>query len=163
MPPRRFTPARSTSKEKDIYKQEATTDRKYVDAIQKYKAAQATRERSRAQIRKAEQALAARIGEEHALIAEVQAQLAEARLNLAYTQTHATCDGLITNLQLREGTHAHIGQAVLTVIDTGRWLIVANFRENALVGVRAGQPARVALRAVPGCIYDAQVVSVGGG
>ncbi|HEV3259172.1 MAG TPA: biotin/lipoyl-binding protein, partial [Gemmataceae bacterium] len=46
--------------EKAIYKQEATTDRKYLDAIQKYKAAQAALERSRAQVRKAEQALAAR-------------------------------------------------------------------------------------------------------
>src|SRR5262249_22338964 len=32
--------------EKEIYKQEATTDRKYLDSIQKYKAAQAALERS---------------------------------------------------------------------------------------------------------------------
>src|SRR6266481_5354655 len=47
--------------EKAIFKQDATTDRKYVEAVQKYKAAQAARERSRAQVRKAEQAQAARI------------------------------------------------------------------------------------------------------
>src|SRR5262249_38423978 len=43
--------------EKEIYKQEATTDRKYMEAAQKYKAAQAALERSRAQVRKAEQGL----------------------------------------------------------------------------------------------------------
>src|SRR5258708_25206886 len=75
--------------EKEIYKQDATTDRKYVEAIQKNKAAQAARERGVAQTRKAEQALAARIGEEHALVAEVQAQLAEARLNLDWTRIYA--------------------------------------------------------------------------
>ncbi len=33
--------------EKQIFKQEATTDRKYVEAVQKYKAARAALERSR--------------------------------------------------------------------------------------------------------------------
>src|SRR5438128_2639654 len=75
--------------EKAIYKQEATTDRKYLDAIQKSKAAQAALERSRAQVRKAEQALEARIGGEHALVAEVEAQLAEARLNRDWTRIYA--------------------------------------------------------------------------
>src|SRR5262249_39768886 len=48
--------------EQAIYKQDATTDRKYVEAAQKYKAAQASLERSRAQVRRVEQALAARVG-----------------------------------------------------------------------------------------------------
>jgi multidrug efflux system membrane fusion protein len=114
--------------EKAIYKQEATTDRKYVDAVQKYKAAQAALERSRAQIRKVEQALAARIGTEHALVAEAEAQLALARLDLDWTRVYAPCDGLITDLQLREGAYTHTGRAAMTLIDTSRWLVVANFR-----------------------------------
>jgi multidrug resistance efflux pump len=149
--------------EKAIFKQEATTDRKYVEAVQKYKAAQAALERSRAQIRKVEQALAARIGAEHALVAEVEAQLALARLDLEWTRVYASCDGLITDLQLREGAYTHTGRAALTLIDTSRWLIVANFRENALVRVREGQPAAVAFRGLPGQIFGARVVSVGWG
>jgi multidrug efflux system membrane fusion protein len=149
--------------EKAIYKQEATTDRKYVDAVQKYKAAQAALERSRAQIRKVEHALAARIGTEHALVAEVEARLALARLNLEWTRVYAPCDGLITDLQLREGAYTHTGKAAMTLIDSSRWLIVANFRENALVGIRAGQPAQVAFRGLPGQVLDARVVSVGWG
>jgi membrane fusion protein, multidrug efflux system len=149
--------------EKAIYKQEATTDRKYLDALQKSKAAQAALERSRAQVRKVEQALAARIGAEHALVAEVEAQLAEARLNLDWACVYAPCDGLITDLQLREGAYTHTGQAVMTVIDTSRWLVVANFREKALARLCEGQPARIALRSVPGRVLDARVVSVGWG
>ena len=88
--------------EKSIFKQEATTDRKYVEAVQKHKAAQAALERSRAQVGKVEQALAARVGEDHALVAEVEAQLAEARLNLDWTRVSprptatsptSTCEG----------------------------------------------------------------------
>src|SRR5262245_37062141 len=149
--------------EKAIFRQDATTDRKYVEAVQKYKAAQAALERSRAQVRKAEQALAARIGEEHALVAEVEAQLAQARLNLDWTRVYAPCDGLITDLQLREGAYTHAGRAALTLIDTSRWLVVANFRENALVRLREGQPAGVAFRGSPGRVFAARVVSVGRG
>ena len=149
--------------EKEIFKQDATTDRKYVEAVQKAKAAQAALERSRAQVRKAEQALAARIGDEHALVAEVTAQLASARLDLEWTRVYAPCDGLITDLQLREGSYTHTGRAAMTLIDTSRWLVVANFRENALVGLREGQPAQVALRSSPGQLFDARVVSVGWG
>src|SRR5216683_2835317 len=149
--------------EKEIYKQEATTDRKYLDAVQKHKAARAALERSRAQVRKAEQALAARIGKEHALVAEVNAQLEQARLDLDWARVYAPCDGLITDLQLREGAYTHVGQAVMTLIDSGGWLVVANFRENAMSRLREGQPARVALRGAPGRVFDARVVSVGWG
>jgi multidrug resistance efflux pump len=149
--------------EQAIYKQEATTDRRYVEAVQKYKAAQAALERSRAQVRKAEQALAARIGEEHALVAEAEAQLAQARLNLEWSRVYAPCDGLITDLQLREGAFAHVGQAVMALIDSGRWLVVANFRENAMSRLRKGQPARIALRGAPGQLFDAHVDSLGWG
>jgi len=149
--------------EKAIFKQEATTDRKYLDAIQKYKAAQAALERSRALTRKAEQALAARIGEEHALVAEIEAQLALARLDVDWTRVDAPCDGLITDLQLREGAYTHTGRAVMTLIDTSRWLVVGNFRENAMVRLQEGQPAGVAFRGLPGQVFDAHVVSVGWG
>ncbi len=149
--------------EKEIFKQDATTDRKYMEAVQKHKAAQAALGRSRAQVRKAEQALAARIGEEHALVAEVNAQLDQARLDLDWARVYAPCDGLITDLQLREGAYTHVGQAVMTLIDSGGWLVVANFRENAMSRLREGQPARVALRGAPGRVFDARVVSVGWG
>jgi multidrug efflux system membrane fusion protein len=151
------------AQEQAIYKQDATTDRKYVEAVQRYKAAQAALGRSRAQVRKVEQALAARVGSEHALVAQVEAQLAEARLNLEWARVYAPCDGRITDLQLREGAYTHTGRAALTLIDTSRWLVVANFRENALSRVREGQPAAVALRGLPGQILDARVDSVGWG
>jgi len=149
--------------EKAIYKQEATTDRKYLDAIQKYKAAQAALERSRAQVRKAEQALAARIGAEHALVAEVEAQLAEARLNLEWTRIYAPANGYVTNVQLREGSYVHVGIPVLTCIDGEQWWVVANFRENSLENVRPGQRVGLTFNTYPGRIFPGVVESVGWG
>ena len=149
--------------ETQIRRQDATTDRRYLDAVQKYRVLQADHERSRAMTRKVEQALAARIGGEHAIVAEIRAQLAEAKLNLSWTRVYALCDGLITDLQLREGSYTHTGRAAMTLIDTSRWLVVANFRENALVRLREGQPAGVAFHGLPGQIFGARVVSVGWG
>ena len=149
--------------EKEIYKQEATTDRKYLDAVQKYKAAQAALERSRAQVRKAEQALAARIGAEHALVAEVEAQLAEARLNLDWTRVYAPANGYVTNVQLREGCYVHVGTPVLTCIDGEQWWVVANFRENSLENVRPGQRVGLTFNTYPGRIFPGGVESVGWG
>jgi multidrug resistance efflux pump len=149
--------------EEAIFKTDSTTERRYLEAVQKNKASQAAVRHSASGVRRVEDALDARIAGEHALVAQVKAQLAEARLNRAYTQVHAPCDGLITDLQLREGAYVHTGQAAMTLIDTGRWLVVANFRENSLARLREGQPARVAFRGIPGQIFNAQVVSVGWG
>jgi multidrug efflux system membrane fusion protein len=103
------------------------------------------------------------INGEHALIAQAKAQLAEAKLNLDYAKVYAPCAGMITNLQLREGAYAHVGQSVLTCIDTGQWVVIANYREDCLTRMRAGQPALVAFRQAPGRLLPARVESIGWG
>jgi len=146
-----------------IYKQKATTDRKYVDAVQRYNAAQAARQRGIAQTHKAEQALAARIGEEHALVAAVRAQLDEAKLNLEWTRIYAPANGFVTNVQLRVGAYAHVGVPVITCIDGDQWWVVANFRENTLEYLRPGQPVGLTFNTYPGRIFPGVVQTVGWG
>jgi multidrug resistance efflux pump len=149
--------------EKAIFDTDSTTERRYLEAVQKNKASQAAVRQSMSSIKRIEDGLDARIAGEHALVVQVKAQLAEARLNKSYTQVHAPCDGVITDLQLREGAYVHTGEAAMTLIDTSRWLIVANYRENSLSRVHEGLPARIALRGVPGRLVDARVESVGWG
>ena len=146
-----------------IYKQKATTDRKYVDAVQRYNAAQAARQRGIAQTHKAEQALAARIGEVHALVAAVQAELDEAKLNLEWTRIYAPANGYVTNVQLRVGAYAHVGVPVITCIDGDQWWVVANFRENTLEHLRPGQPVGLTFNTYPGRIFPGVVQTVGWG
>jgi multidrug resistance efflux pump len=149
--------------EQAIFKTDSTTERRYLDAVQKNKASQAAVRQAESGMRRVEDALSARIDGEHSLVAQVKAQLAEARLNLGYTHVYAPCGGVITDLQLREGAYVHTGQAVMTLIDTGHWLVVANFRENSLARLREGQPALVAFRGLPGQLWPARVVTVGWG
>jgi multidrug resistance efflux pump len=149
--------------EKQIFTAESTSQRKYLEAVSRNKASAAAVRRAAALARSAEEALDARVGEEHALVAEVSAQLAEARLNRSFARVYAPCAGIITDLQLRQGAYVHVGQAALTLIDVGQWLIVANFRESSLVRLAQGQPAWVALQGEPGLLLPAHVDSLGWG
>jgi multidrug resistance efflux pump len=149
--------------ESSIFKNEATTERRYLDAIQKRKTAEAARERHKAMVKKAEDALAARVGTEHALVAEVSAQLREARLNLEWTTVTATVEGYVTHVMLRPGAYAHVGTPVMTCIDGTQWWVVANLRENALENVRAGQHAGLTFNTYPGRVFSGTVETVGWG
>lgn len=149
--------------EEAIYQERSTTERKYLDAIQKLKAGEAALERSASQVENIEQKLAARIGDEHASVAQAKASLDNAELNLGYCQVRALCDGTVTNLQLAVGAYAQMGQAVMTCIDTRTALVVANFRERSLEGLRPGQKALVAFQAKPGRLWRATVQNVGSG
>jgi multidrug resistance efflux pump len=143
--------------EEKIFRGDATTERRFKDAVQKHKAAQAARERAQAQIHKVEQWLAAQIGEKHALVAEAEAELELAKLNLEWTRVCAPADGYVTNFQLREGSYVHAGTPVLTLIDSNQWWLVANFRENALENIRPGQRVGIALNTYPGHIFPGVV------
>ena len=148
--------------EQEIYDRQSTTERKYIDAVQKLKSAEAALERAASLAQNVEQRLAAHVGSEHASVAQAKAALAEAHLNLSYTKVVAPCSGVITNLQLSEGAYAHVGQAVLACIDTRQWLVVANFRERCLENMRPASRL-VAFQAVPGRLWKAQVQAVGFG
>jgi multidrug resistance efflux pump len=149
--------------EKMIFQQEATTDRKYQQATQAHKAAQAAHAQGLARAKKIEQALAAMVGDEHAIVAEVQSQLEVAELNLKWTKTYAPANGFVTNVQLREGDYLHMGTQALTCIDSDRWWVVANYRENSLENVRKGQRVGLTINTYPGRIFPGVVDSVGWG
>jgi multidrug resistance efflux pump len=146
-----------------IFQGGATPERKFTSSAQSYKASRAAVERSVRMIQHIQEALDARVGQENPLVAQVEAELAEARLNLEYSTVHAPCDGVITNLQLREGDFAHIGEAVLSCVDRAHWLVIANYRERNLEHLRPGQRALVTFRAAPGRIYAARVSALGWG
>jgi multidrug resistance efflux pump len=150
-------------RDNSIYQGGATTERKFTNSAQGYKASRAAVDKSARMIQHIQEAIDARVGRENSLVAQVEAELAEARLNLEYSTVHAPCDGVITNLQLREGDFAHVGEAVLSCVDRGHWMVVANYRERSLERLRPGQRALVTFRAAPGRIYQARVSALGWG
>ena len=70
---------------------------------------QASLVKSRAEVSKAEQALAARVGDEHLCLWRRLVRFAQAKLNLEWSRVYAPANGYVTNVQLREGCYIHIG------------------------------------------------------
>lgn len=74
---------------------------------------------------------------------EVIAQIEKAKLNLQYTEVRAPFDGVVTSLKTTVGQYASPSQAIMTLIDTQQWFVIANFRETDLQGIHKGSPAQV--------------------
>lgn len=149
--------------DRDIYKDDATPQRKFVNTMQNLKMSRASVGESKQKIRHIQEAIDSRVGDEHAMIAEARAQLEDARLDLGYSTVFASCDGFVTNLQLRDGDYVHTGDGVLSIVDSTYWRIVANYRERSLERMVAGRPALVTFRADPGRIFSAHIDQVGWG
>lgn len=79
---------------------------------------------------------------------EATAQCALAKLNLERTRVLAPCNGYVTNLRLRAGDYATVGQTKLTVIDSDSYWVSGYFEETKMPRVREGDPATMELMGV---------------
>ena len=149
--------------ERDIYKGDATPQRNFVSVMQNLKMSRAAVGESKQRIRHIRESIESTVGPEHATVAEARAQLENARLDLEYSTVAADADGVVTNLQLRNGDYAHVGEAVLSLVDTTHWRVVANYRERSLERMAPGQRAIVTFRGNPGRVYAAHLDQIGWG
>ncbi|MBH2994576.1 multidrug transporter subunit MdtN [Serratia marcescens] len=92
--------------------------------------------------------------------AEVQADIAIAKLNLEFTEVRAPFDGRIASLKTTVGQYASSAKPVFTLIAPRRWYVVANFRETDLKGVHPGVPATLYLMSDAGQTFSGKVESV---
>ena len=117
-------------------------------------AAVAAHEASAAGVSAAEADLAmAKAGRDHA-----QAVLDDAKLQLSYTVLRAPDAGRVGKRTLQTGQHVQPGQALLAVVSQNTW-VVANFKENQLSQMRAGQPVEIKIDAIHGHSFQGQVDS----
>ncbi|WP_108650325.1 HlyD family secretion protein [Dongshaea marina] len=71
---------------------------------------------------------------QQSLVTTVHNQITVAKLNLQHTRIYAPIDGELTHLNLSVGTQLSAGLAVMSIIDTRSWMVVANYKENNLGG-----------------------------
>jgi multidrug resistance efflux pump len=95
-------------------------------------------------------------------VANVRAQLDQARYYLDNTTMVAPADGHIVNLQVVPGMVAGIvrfGAIATFIVDKDRY-VLGNFFQEHLKYVRIGQPVEVALNRYPGQIFRGKVESI---
>ena len=136
---------------------------KYLDAVQKHKASDAALDKSARDVQSIEEACRPRLVPSTPWWPKRRPNWPKPGCNSSTRKFMPGAAGLVTNLQLREGAYAHVGQAVLACIDNSQWLIVANFREICLQRMQVGQPGLVAFQAIPGTLWAAHVRFAGSG
>jgi multidrug resistance efflux pump len=105
--------------------------------------------------------LDAMVGNDQADIAQIKAQLENARWELSQTEFRAPSDGTVINLQLRPGQMATaLGQFPVMTFVENEFQVIALFSQNELHQVRPGDEAEIALKTYPGRIIKAWVDSV---
>ena len=107
------------------------------------------------------QKLGAQVDGQFAQVAQIRAQLENAKWNLNETVTRSPCDCYVINLQLRPGGFV-AGlplNPVMTLVEADGQ-IVAFFAQNELTKVQAGDEAEFALETYPGRIVKGKVDSI---
>jgi membrane fusion protein, multidrug efflux system len=99
--------------------------------------------------------------ERHPLVAQAQAALDRAQLNLSYTVISAPTDGVVAKVeQLQVGDTIAASAPVFALVSTRDIWIEANFKEVQLARMRPGQTATVKIDRYPGRKFAAKVASV---
>ncbi|MCL4798100.1 MAG: biotin/lipoyl-binding protein [Burkholderiales bacterium] len=108
-----------------------------------------------------QQKLGARVNGEYAQVAQIRAQLENARWLLGETTTRSPCDCYVINLQLRPGgfVAAIPFNAVMTLVEADGQ-VVAMYHQNELHQVAPGNEVEFALKTLPGRIIKGKVDSV---
>ena len=124
-------------------------------------AARASQVQARAGEQQTVQKLGAKVNGEFAQVAQIRAQLENARWELDQTVTRSPCDCYVINLQLRAGGFvAGVPfNAVMTLVEA-EGQVVALFNQNELHQVAPGNEAEFTLYTDPGRIIKGKVDSV---
>lgn len=107
-------------------------------------------------------ALTAEIKRLDAMITNAQADLAQARLNLARSEIRAPISGLIGQRAARNGQYVQAGAYLLSIVPDQDIWIQANFKETQIGHMQPGQKAELLFDAYSDTPIDARVESLFG-
>ena len=153
---------RALSRQSALLKQGFTTRVNYDDAMADVR--QAEKELADAHARAANAHAALAPGGDQPQIAQAQAAVDKARLDLERTYIRAPMDGVVENADnLQIGQMAVTGVGMLSLVHSTTAWVEANFKEKDVGKMIPGQKAKVEVDAYPGRKFDAHVQSVGAG
>lgn len=92
----------------------------------------------------------------------VQAQVAQAKLNLEHTKIIAPADGIIAKKSVEPGMLAAIGVPMIGFVSNEERWVVANFKETEIADIHVGKDVEVKVDAIPGQKYHGKVESMSG-
>jgi membrane fusion protein (multidrug efflux system) len=149
------------SRQQALLKRGFTTRADYEDALNEVRSAETQLADARARAANANAAIAP--GEQPS-IAQAQAAVDKARLDLSRTEVRAPMDGVVENADnLQIGQMAVLGLGMLSIVHSQSAWVEAHFKEKDVGRMIPGQKAKIEVDALPGKEFAAHVESVGAG
>ena len=140
----------------------AISDRRLEQAEATLKVAQSQLGAAAANLEKAKQDLG-ETGDQNSRILQAQAALEAAELDLSRTTTRAPVDGLLTDVRVDRGNYAAAGSPQMTFIAIHDIWVQADFTENNLGNLDAGDSIELVFDALPGKVISGRVRGTGFG
>jgi membrane fusion protein (multidrug efflux system) len=122
---------------------------------QQFDAARSAADAAAAQRSAAAQAVTAA----RAQVAQKQADLDFARLQLSYATVSAPTPGIVSKKNVEVGELVQAGQPLMAIVQDERVWVVANYKETQLRRMRAGQPVTFEVDAYPDHVFHGRVDS----
>jgi membrane fusion protein (multidrug efflux system) len=147
---------------------DATTQQTIDGANASFKIAQGQQEEAEAQVAQASlirqdlAQAAALVKQLEGQLAQQEAVLAAAELDLAYTRIVAPHDGWVARRNVEVGTFLQPGTMILAVVEPEVW-VTANFKEEQLRRMRPGQRVEISVDAYPALKLEGHVDSLQSG
>jgi membrane fusion protein, multidrug efflux system len=99
------------------------------------------------------------VDERAAQLAQAQAQLVQADLNVSYTEVRAPSDGFVTARSVQLGDYVTAGSSMFLIVTPQVW-VTANFKESQLGRMRAGDAVDIRIDAYKGYALSGHVQSI---
>jgi multidrug resistance efflux pump len=99
--------------------------------------------------------------DDNAILKSALSAVAKAQLDLDNTIVRASTGGVITDLRTDVGQYAGTGSPVMTLVAIRDVWISAEFTENNLGNMQPGTPVEILFDALPGKVFDGEVLSIG--
>ena len=93
-------------------------------------------------------------------VAQIQAQLDNAKWQLEQTTIRAPGDGYVTTMALAVGDRALFTRSVMSFIIADDITIVGMFSPNGFQAVKVGAPVKLVFDNIPGRIYQTTIVGI---
>jgi membrane fusion protein, multidrug efflux system len=92
-------------------------------------------------------------------VKQAEAELAQTELNVSWCEVKAPQDGWVTKRNVEQGNYVQMGQQLFSIVSPEVW-VTANFKENQLTRMRAGQKVSIAVDAYPSLKLKGHVDSI---
>jgi membrane fusion protein (multidrug efflux system) len=128
-----------------------------------YKTARANTDKAQAALTAAQRQLdviASQKQQARAALMQAQAERDIAKLNVGYTELRAPVDGTIGNRRAQVGAFAAAGTQLLAVVPARGLWVDANFKEDQLAHMHAGQEVAIHADVLPGRVFHGHVASL---